>query len=269
MIGPSFFVNHGGGPNPILGQHENIEIAQSLRDVPNYIDIDKLNAIIIVTAHWETESVTISSGNKHNLLFDYNNFPPETYKYKYEARGDAELAGRIHLEFGKSGIDSKLDSERGWDYGVFVPMLLINPSANVPIVQISILQNQSAQRHYAIGEVLKRFRKDGIAIMGSGMTYHNEAGFRRARPSDGVIENKDFDNFLDVSCKSDAAKRKELFLNWDKQRGALESHPHGEADHFMPLIVNAGAGGEKGGEKVFGGVYLGKFKISGYVWRDL
>lgn len=268
-IAPSLFINHGGGPYPVMGQHENLEIAESLKSVKNYVDLKQLKAIIVVTAHWEEDIVSISSAAHHDLLYDYNNFPPETYKYKYNAPGDPELAKEIHKALTAEGIRSKLDDKRGWDHGIFIPMMLINPDADIPIVQVSILKNQKAEDHYKLGEVLLQFRKRGVAIFGSGMTYHNEAGFKKARPSDGVIVNTEFDSFIDEACKSEGARRKELFLKWDQQPGALESHPVNEADHLMPLIVNAGAGGADAAEKTFSGIYLGKFKIGGYLWRSV
>lgn len=76
---PSIFVNHGGGPNPVLGEKDNLEIAESLKNVKNHVELKRLKAIIVVTAHREEEIVTISSGKTHDLLYDYTNFPPESY----------------------------------------------------------------------------------------------------------------------------------------------------------------------------------------------
>lgn len=85
---PSLFLNHGGGPLPVLGEKRNTEIAEGLRNVSSIVNLSELKAIIVVTAHREEEIVTISSGERHSLVYDYNNYPPESYTFKYEAPGE-------------------------------------------------------------------------------------------------------------------------------------------------------------------------------------
>lgn len=201
VLAPAIFVNHGGGPLPLLGEKDHVPLTKFLKDdIHKHIDLKEIKAIILVTAHWEESKVTISSGKHHKLYFDYYNFPPESYKYKYDAPGDPELAQRIHEQLKKAGIDSKLDAERGWDHGVFVPMILINPKADIPIVQISVLSNQDPVQHYKLGKVLKQFRKEGVAVFGSGMSYHNMYEFMNGR-NKGKVVNEEFDEFLNEVCK--------------------------------------------------------------------
>ncbi|CAH0403924.1 unnamed protein product [Chilo suppressalis] len=262
---PSLFVNHGGGPNPVLGEQSNLEIARSLKEVHKIVDFNRLKAIILVTAHWEENQVTISSNERHELLFDYYNFPPESYKYKYEGRGDPELARKIHDALKAAKITTRLDPERGWDHGVFIPMMLIRPEADIPIVQVSILKNQDAKTHYEIGKVLHQFRKDGVSVVGSGLSYHNMGRFKASRgEKDEFIENKEFDEFLTTVCTSD---EKNNIVLWKEAPGALACHPEGEADHLMPLLVAAGAGGPSKGRKVFGTAYRNRFLLSSFVWQ--
>lgn len=263
-LAPSLFINHGGGPFPVLGEKYNMAVAEMLKDVPKIVDLKKLKAIIVVTAHREEEIVTISSGKTHNLLYDYNNFPPESYKFKYGAPGDPILAREIHDAFANANIPSRLDDERGWDHGVFIPMMLINPAADIPIVQVSILKNQNAERHFEIGQILYQFRKRGVAIFGSGMSYHNMKELRKDPNENLGIVNVEFDQFLNEVC-TDAEKIKEL-MNWEAAPQAYDSHPLHEADHLMPLLVTAGAGGNTPGRNVFSGVFQLNFKLSGFIW---
>ncbi|CAK1556027.1 unnamed protein product [Leptosia nina] len=264
-IAPSLFVNHGGGPLPVLGEKNNQDMADALRNVSNLVDLKRVKAIILITAHREEDVVTISSGERHNLIYDYSNFPPESYALTYEAVGDPVLAGRLHGAFGKANITSRLDDKRGWDHGVFIPMLLINPKANIPIVQVSILKNQSARDHFNIGRVLREFRKEGIAVFGSGMSFHNMGAFKRARVvNDEVVVNDLFDKFLNDVCLG--VRETEDIFDWETAPQGLESHPLNEADHLMPLIVNIGAG-DSPGRRVFSSVYLKKFKLSGFIWE--
>ncbi|XP_061384923.1 uncharacterized protein LOC116777053 [Danaus plexippus] len=268
MVAPALFVNHGGGPMPLLGEKDHLGLTKFLRDeVKKHVNLKEIKAIVLVTAHWEESEVTISSGDRHELYFDYYGFPPETYKYKYDAPGDPELAKRIQTALKKAGIHSKLDPKRGWDHGVFVPMLLINPAADIPIIQISVLSNQDPEEHYNIGQVLKQFRKEGIAIFGSGMSYHNMREFFYGRNA-GRVVNEEFDEFLNDACTSGNSVRKEKLLLWDQQPGAREAHPTRAAEHLMPLIVIAGAGGDGPGERIFNWDMSGTFRLSGFIWKN-
>lgn len=269
VIAPAIFVNHGGGPMPLLGDKDHAGLTNFLRDeVKKHLNLEEVKAIILVTAHWEENVVTISSGKHHNLYFDYYGFPPESYKYRYDAPGHPELAERIQEVLKKEGIKSNLDSKRGWDHGVFVPMMLINPAANVPIIQISVLSNQDPEQHYKLGEVLFQFRKEGIAILGSGMSYHNMREFMYDRQRSSVV-NQDFDDYLNKVCTAESEDvRKEGLVAWREQKGATEAHPMNAAEHFMPLIVIAGAGGPKPGERIFNWDMSGTFRLSAFVWKD-
>lgn len=268
VLAPAIFVNHGGGPMPLLGDKDHAGLTKFLRDeVKNHLNLEEVKAIILVTAHWEENVVTISSGKHHELYFDYYGFPPESYKYRYDAPGDPELAERIHENLKKAGINSKLDPKRGWDHGVFVPMMLINPAANVPIIQISVLTNQDPEQHYKLGQALYQFRKEGIAVLGSGMSYHNMREFRYSRNKHTVV-NKEFDDYLNKVCTAEnEGDRKQGLINWRQQEGATEAHPMHAAEHFMPLIVIAGAGGSKPGQRIFNWDMSDTFRLSGFVWK--
>lgn len=267
-IAPALFVNHGGGPLPLLGDKDHVGLTVFLRDeVKKHVNLKELKAIILVTAHWEEDVVTISSGKHHDLYFDYYGFPPESYKYKYDATGDPETADRIHESLKRAGINSKLDPKRGWDHGVFVPMMLINPSADIPIIQISVLSNQNPEEHLKLGQVLHEFRKEGIAVFGSGMSYHNMREFRFSRNKEVV--NKEFDDYLFNVCTADDEKaRWDGLLVWREQAGATEAHPIQAAEHLMPLLVIAGAGGPKPGERIFNWDMSGTFRLSGFIWKE-
>lgn len=94
----------------------------------------KPNVIVVVTAHWQAEVVTVSSGSAHSLYFDYGGFPDEAYKYEYSAAGSPATAEKIQQLLKAAGIDCRLDSERGWDHGVFVPLMVMVPDASIPVV---------------------------------------------------------------------------------------------------------------------------------------
>lgn len=122
---PALFVNHGGGPLPLLGRQEGI--ASHLKEVVQKVLPTPPKAIVVVSAHWESDPIKITSAAHPKMYYDYGGFPPESYEYKYPAPGDPELAARIKELMQKEGVKSKLDEERGFDHGVFVPLMLMYP----------------------------------------------------------------------------------------------------------------------------------------------
>jgi aromatic ring-opening dioxygenase catalytic subunit (LigB family) len=117
MRAPVIAICHGGGPMPLLNDPSHEHIVKSLRTrVPAILNLQsehKPKAIILLTAHWQTEQVTISSGSKHEMYYDYYGFPPETYNFKHDAPGEPDVAQLVSKTLTEAGIKSVLDSERG------------------------------------------------------------------------------------------------------------------------------------------------------------
>ena len=139
--------------------------------------------------------MTINNGTNPGLLFDYGGFPAETYQYKYPAPGDPKLAQEIGELLKAGGIPFDMESTRGWDHGVFVPMMLINPEANIPIVEISVLKNEDAEAHIKIGQALSTLKNDNVLILASGASFHNMRLMGNDKDK-GCQANLDFDNWL-------------------------------------------------------------------------
>ncbi|KAF2756947.1 extradiol ring-cleavage dioxygenase [Pseudovirgaria hyperparasitica] len=253
---PVISISHGGGPMPVLGDPSHKAIVQSLQTkVPKLLRLntpDAPRAIILVTAHWSERNPTISSEKKHKLYYDYGGFPPEAYKLKYDAPGSPEVAKEVADALRSQGFTPDMDDERGWDHGVFIPMMLIHPSATVPIVQLSVLDSESPADHYRMGQALSKLRDSNVAIIGSGFaTFHN----LRLMFS-GAAHNPDFrgrnkewsDAVSDGVLEPDVEARKTKLEDWRKWPNSYEMHPRHGSEHFLPLIVCAGAAGEgKGG----------------------
>ncbi|KAJ4394851.1 hypothetical protein N0V93_004071 [Gnomoniopsis smithogilvyi] len=171
-------VSHGGGPMPVLGDPGHAELVKSLREkVPGLLRLGTPSApraIVVVTAHWSTVQPTVSSGASHRLYYDYGGFPKEAYSLKYPAPGEPEVAKEVKKVLDGVGFQTELNPERGWDHGVFIPFLLINPAANVPIVQVSVLRSEDPAAHLRMGRALGQLRDSNIAIVGSGFaSFHN------------------------------------------------------------------------------------------------
>ncbi|CAF1385082.1 unnamed protein product [Didymodactylos carnosus] len=219
-------------------------------------------AIVLVTAHWEENVPTISSAEKHSLLFDYYGFPNEAYQVEYPAKGSPSVAEQVKLALSKQGFEAKLNDKRGWDHGVFVPLVLLVPDANIPIVQLSVLKSQSTEEHIKMGRALSSLRDENIAILGSGMSFHN---MRAIFDQITVEDNTPFEDAIQDACESIGLERDEKLRNWEKFNGARYAQPVGHAEHFMPLLVAAGAGGDSKGKSV-ARLLFKEFVVSAYVW---
>jgi aromatic ring-opening dioxygenase catalytic subunit (LigB family) len=264
---------------PLLGDPSHRELTNSLKTkVPKILKLgtsEAPKAIVLVTAHWSTDKVTISSGSKHDLYYDYGGFPPESYEIKHDAPGSPEIASEVEKALKEAGVQCKKDAERGtscmylfakyfaktysqltptgWDHGVFVPMKLIDPSARTPIIQVSVLASESPSQHYAIGRALSALRSQNIAIIGSGFaTFHNLRLMFSGETSTPNFkkQNTEWSNAVtDAAMTSDQDQRARKFEDWRKWPNAYTMHPRGGAEHFLPLVVCAGAAGTTPGRK--------------------
>lgn len=240
---------------PLLGDPSHAAITKSLKTkVPQILKLgtsEAPKAIVLVTAHWSTDKVTISSGSKHELLYDYYGFPPESYEIKHDAPGSPEVAEEVAKALKEAGVTYEKDPTRGWDHGVFVPMKLIDPSAEVPIVQLSVLASESPSQSYAIGCALSSLRGQNIAIIGSGFaTFHNLRIMFSGASSTPEFKKQNTDwskAVTDAAMADDVEVRSQKFEEWRKWPNAYIMHPRGGAEHFLPLIVCAGAAGETKG----------------------
>ncbi|KAJ3089536.1 hypothetical protein HK102_006178 [Quaeritorhiza haematococci] len=271
---PAAFVPHGGGPLPLLNDPSSAGLTKFLSKFGpslNLPDGSKPKAILLVTAHWEANVPSISNNSTHSLLFDYYGFPPESYKFTYPAPGHPEIAAKAaRLVESRFGGKVKLDAARGWDHGVFVPLKLIVPDASIPVVQMSVLSSLDPADHIRLGQALAPLRDEGVAIVGSGMSFHNMrffrmGGFTQNASKLAKYDGSDFnDAIVDACTKVTGEEREKRLADWEKMPGARLCHEREE--HLMPLLVVAGASGEDVGKLAFDGDMLG-FKISGFLFK--
>ena len=234
------------------------ELETYLRDFMGRL-VELPRAIVIVSGHWEETKPTVNASARPGLLFDYEGFPDYTYALTWPAPGEPRLAARMRALLGEAGIDSAEDTKRGWDHGVFVPMKVILPNADIPVVQLSLQQGMDPARHLAIGRALTPLRHDGVLIIGSGQTYHNMRGFSVGR-SHGDPRAEAFDSWLRLQL-ANPVTRETALTHWEKAPGARYAQPH--EDHLLPLMVVAGAAAGEQGHVDFHGHALGK-PLSGF-----
>lgn len=247
---PTFFVPHGAGPcffmdwNPPTAWDAMAAflkgIAQTLPQRPR--------AILLVSGHWLESQPSVTSGAQPGLIYDYNGFPAHTYELRYPAPGDPALAAHVAELLAKAGIACRLDAERGFDHGVFIPLLLMFPEAEVPVVQLSLRSDLDAEAHLQLGRALAPLREEGVLIVGSGMSFHNMRGY--GDPRFGPISDT-FDAWLSAAVEASPAEREALLRDWDQAPQARLCHPPRAEEHLLPLMVVAGAGADSVGRKVF------------------
>ncbi|CAF1920434.1 unnamed protein product [Rotaria magnacalcarata] len=249
---PVLFVTHGAGPMMFLESStrqgpnnfdKNSPAAKWFRQLYSQLSLDRPpKAILLISAHWETtEAVHISAQSQHSKLFyDYYNFPPEAYEIEFTPAGHPELAERVKSLLEHDSIPCKLDAERNLDHGVFIPLKLTFPKADIPVVSMSILSSLSPAQHLLIGKALAPLRNENVLIIGSGSTIHGSKG--------GPGQS---DQFVDALTRAltecDAHERDNILLNWEQMLPyARANHPREE--HLIPLHVVVGAAGTDRGQ---------------------
>lgn len=253
---PTVFLPHGAGPCffmdwPPAGTWDRM--AGWLRGLIGGIGA-RPKALLVVSAHWEAPVFTVNAQARPGLLYDYSGFPPHTYELTWPAEGSPELAARIRKLLADAGIDSADEEQRGLDHGVFIPMKLVVPQADIPVVQLSLRRGLDPAAHLALGRALAPLRNEGVLIIGSGMSFHNMQRFRL--DGGGVdADSLRFDAWLADTISLPRARREQRLLDWADAPGGRAAHPREE--HLLPLHVVAGAAGEDPGRKVFEDRVLG------------
>lgn len=244
---PTFFVSHGGGPWPwVDGMRQQFaRTEREFRDMPRLFP-QKPKAVLVITGHWEAAEFTVSTAERPPMEYDYSGFPEHTYRIQYPAPGSPALAARVRELLGDAGIASREDVSRGFDHGTFVPMALMYPEADVPVVMLSLKAGYDAAEHIRLGRALAPLRSEGVLIMGSGLTYHNMRGFGRSESTPVAAA---FEHYLNEAVTADPAIRDDRLVRWQQAPGARLAHPR--EDHLVPLMVIAGAAGKDVGHRVF------------------
>lgn len=201
----------------------------------------KPESILIISAHWETKgSVYLTNQLNHKeLYYDYYGFPDFAYKLRYPAKGNPDLAKKVYNLLKKNKIAVNYDNVRNFDHGVFIPLMLVYPDADIPIVEMSINANLDPKLHLEIGKAITSLRDEGVLIIGSGHSTHGKFNSKN--------NSKSFINALiDTLVKKSPVDRYNILLNWEQLPFAREAHAREE--HLIPLHVVVGAAGNDRGE---------------------
>jgi len=261
---PSMFIPHGGGPcfwidaPPPFGKTAWEGLRAYLAGLVARLP-ERPKAILLVTAHWEEDEATFSVNPTPGMIFDYYNFPPHTYELSYRAPGAPDVSRRAAALLDKAGLAARLDEERGYDHGVFVPMLIVDPDQHIPLAMASLRHDLDPDKHLAIGRALGPLREEGVLIVGSGMSYHDLSHFRDGEGEDAAI----FDAWLGEAATAPPPQRDKALAHWAEAPRGRACHPREE--HLLPLMVAAGAAGADVGvldyRDVIGGKTISAFRF--------
>ena len=228
---PALYLSHGAPPlleDPLWGSQLAAWGGEIVRP----------NAILIVSAHWESAPLSLGSTSGHTpLIYDFGGFSPKYYKLQYPAPGAPELATRIEGLLSEAVADQP---NRGLDHGAYVPLLKMFPAADIPVLQMSI-PTQDPEKLFKIGQQLAPLRQEGVLIVGSGFMTH------------GLPFLKDFS--IDATPPGWSVE----FDLWAKEaldRGAVDElmnykalapgmpYAHPTVEHFAPIFITLGAAAE-------------------------
>ena len=243
---PTYFIPHGGGPCFFMDDPRGVwsGMAAFLQGLPATLS-ERPKAILVVSGHWETDGFAFTGAEAPGLIYDYYGFPQHTYALTYAVPGAPALAAKAAALLRGQGLKAAVDPARGLDHGVFVPLKVAFPDADVPLVEMSVDRALDPALHLAAGRALAPLREEGVLILGSGMSFHNMRGYGDPR---ATAPSEAFDRWLVGSAALAGAARAERLTQWADAPSARFSHP--QEEHLLPLMVAAGAA-EGAGEHVY------------------
>ena len=256
------YLSHGGGPLPILGDASHKAMVNFMLQLPSMLR--KPDAILVISAHWEESTATLLGAPTPPMFYDYYGFPDEAYEITYPAPGSPELANRIASLLLKHNISARLDPQRGFDHGLFIPLKLMYPQADIPSLQLSLLRGLNPTAHIALGRALRELMYENILVIGSGFSFHNMRAFSWQGINTPDQANDAFQNWLIEVCAGpiSQSEREQFLIEWQKAPSARYCHPREE--HLLPLHVCLGMAG-KPASTIFDDYILGKRGV-GFLW---
>ncbi|WP_198919210.1 DODA-type extradiol aromatic ring-opening family dioxygenase [Pseudomonas chlororaphis] len=232
---PSLFISHGSPMLALESGASGPALARLAAELP------RPKAIVLVSAHWESQDLRVSSNPQPQTWHDFGGFPAALFAVQYPAPGQPELAEQVAQLLRADGLPAQLDDQRPFDHGVWVPLSLMYPQADIPVVQVSLPSQMGPALQTQVGHALSSLRQQGVLLIGSGSITHNlreldwHAGPESVEPWAKA--------FRDWMIEKLAANDEAALHDYRRQApNAVRSHPSDE--HLLPLYFARGAGGD-------------------------
>lgn len=256
------YFSHGGGPLPILGDPGHQKMVEFMTELP--ARLHKPDAILVISAHWEESAATLTGAQNPPMFYDYYGFPEQAYTITYPAPGSPALASRISEILAAAHIPNRIDARRGYDHGLFIPLKLMYPEADIPCLQLSLLRGLDPAAHIALGAALRQLNSENILVIGSGFSFHNMQAFSWHGPDAPDPANAAFQDWLIETCTGEVPQfeREQRLVAWEKAPSARYCHPREE--HLLPLHVCLGLA-SRPASLVFDDYILGKRGVA-FLW---
>lgn len=257
---PSLFVSHGSPMTAISPSAARDFFLSFAQELP------RPKAILVATAHFESEEPLLSTDEKPAMIYDFGSFPKTLFEIVYPAPGSPVVAQRAAQALQAAGHEAYGVSDRGFDHGTWVPLSLMYPDADIPVVQISVQPELGAAHHMQIGRSLAPLRDEGVLVIGSGSLTHNLYELSRsgrqfdAPVRDWVVEFADW-----IAKKVEAGSAEDIAHYRERAPFALENHPTDE--HFLPLPFAMGAGAGAKGQRVHASYEYGLLAMDAYLFH--
>jgi 4,5-DOPA dioxygenase extradiol len=220
--------------------------------------IGRPRAIVVASAHWDTEAPAANAVAGNDTIHDFYGFPRPLYALNYPAPGDAGLAREIAAKTG-----AQIDPARGLDHGAWIPLMLMYPDAGIPVVQLSVQSHRDAAHHIKLGRALADLRADNVLVMGSGGFVHNLRMLDRAEVN--APEEPDWSRAFAQWTHEKLLARDEAALAGWRTQAPLAAMAHPTPEHFMPLFMAYGAGGDKT-ERLHSSATYGSLRMDAYAF---
>jgi 4,5-DOPA dioxygenase extradiol len=235
MTLPSLFLSHGAPTLPITDTPARAFLQQLGHTLV------RPKAILVISAHWETALPTVSAVDSNETIHDFGGFPRALYDLRYPAPGSPALAERVAEQLRAGGFDCNIDKRRGLDHGAWVPLLLMYPQADIPVLQLSVQPHLGPEHHLWVGRTLAPLRDEGALIVGSGSFTHDLSEFRGHNPNDAAPEwVNSFADWFDAALTKGHTGE---LLDY-RRRAPFAAKNHPTEEHLLPLYAALGVAGE-------------------------
>jgi len=254
---PSVFISHGS-PMHALEPGPAGEAWKALGR-----RLGKPRAILIASAHWETDSPMLTGSAKPQTIHDFYNFPEPLYRLRYPAPGAPEIAQRAAALLKDADIGASIDGARGLDHGAWAPLLYMYPEADVPVVQISVQPALGPKHHVNVGRALLSLAEDNVLVIGSGHMTHNLRDWSRGRGAPAPYAREFQAWVFDKLNEHDV----ESLIEY-RARAAHGVRAHPTDEHFLPLFFALGAAPERAKpERIYDAIDSGVLAMDAYVFN--
>ena len=258
---PTLFVSHGA-PTLVTDPVPTRDFLLALGS-----ELPRPRAIVCVSAHWDTPSPRVTGGAAPHTMYDFYGFPDALYEMTYPAPGAPELAAKAAQLLESAGLPARLDEKRGFDHGAWVPLSLMYPEADIPLLQVSISSHDSPAHHVALGRALAPLREEGVLVVASGNATHNlREVFSHDMNEAPVPYAKSFADWLTGRIEAKDGAGDEAALTGYLSQGPEARRNHPTADHYVPLLAAYGAGGGDTGKILHDGYTYGVLSMAAYAW---